>query len=68
MPAGTPDAVIDRIAQETTAILRQPDVIEKFRQIGFAVTGTGPAALRARLADEVPRWKEVIENGGIKPQ
>lgn len=68
MPAGTPDVVVQRIARETTTILQRPEVIEKFRQIGFVVTGKGPAALRARLAAEIPRWKEVIEKGGIKPQ
>jgi tripartite-type tricarboxylate transporter receptor subunit TctC len=68
MPAGTPDAIVRRIARETTTILQRPEVIEKFRQIGFAVTGKGPEALRARLAAEIPRWKEVIEKGGIKTQ
>ena len=68
MPAGTSDAIVDRIAIETTTILRHPDVIEKFRQVGLVVVGKGPEALRARLADEVPRWKEVIEKGGIKAE
>ncbi len=68
VPAGTPDDIVKRIADETTAILRQREVIEKFRQIGLVVTGNGPEALRARLADEVPRWKEVIEKGGIKTE
>jgi tripartite-type tricarboxylate transporter receptor subunit TctC len=67
-PAGTPDAIVEQIARETTTILQQPDVIEKFRQIGLVVVGKGPEAMRARLADEVPRWKEVIDKGGIKAQ
>jgi tripartite-type tricarboxylate transporter receptor subunit TctC len=66
VPAGTPDAVVQRIARETTAILQRPQVIKKFQKIGLVVTGKGPDALRARLADEVPRWKEVIQKGGIK--
>jgi len=68
MPAGTPDAIVERIARETTKVLQQPDVIEKFRQVGLVVVGKGPDALRARLAEEVPRWKEVIEKSGIKAE
>jgi tripartite-type tricarboxylate transporter receptor subunit TctC len=66
-PAGTPDAIVDRFAKETVAILQRPDATEKFHQVGLVVVGKGPDALRARLAEEVPRWKEVIEKGGIKP-
>ncbi len=65
-PTGTPDAIVDRVALETIAVLRQPEVIERFRQVGLTITGKGPDALRARLAQEVPRWKEVIEKAGIK--
>jgi tripartite-type tricarboxylate transporter receptor subunit TctC len=68
VPAGTPDAIVDRIARETTSVLQQPDVIAKFRQVGLVVTGKGPDALRARLADEVPRWKEVIVKAGLKAE
>ena len=66
MPAGTPDAIVERVAQETISALRQPDVIERFRQVGLVITGKGPDALRARLAEEVPRWKEVVEKAGLK--
>jgi tripartite-type tricarboxylate transporter receptor subunit TctC len=68
MPAGTPDAVVERIALETSAILARPEIVEKFRQVGLFVVGKGPQALRARLAEEVPRWKEVIEKAAIKAE
>lgn len=66
-PAGTPEAIVARIARDTIEILQRPEIIEKFRQVGLVIVGQGPAALRARLAEEVPRWKEVIDKGGIKP-
>ena len=65
---GRPTRSIERIARETTTILQQPDIITRFRQVGLVVVGKGPEALRARLADEVPRWREVIEKGGIKAE
>ena len=68
MPAGTPAAIVERISHETTIVLQQPAVIERFRQVGLIVTGKGPDELRARLAEEVPRWKEVIKQAGIKAE
>jgi tripartite-type tricarboxylate transporter receptor subunit TctC len=66
VPAGTPQEIIDRLAKELNAIVRRPDVRTKLQQAGFGVTGGGPDALRARIAEEIPRWKEVIDKTGIK--
>jgi tripartite-type tricarboxylate transporter receptor subunit TctC len=66
MPAGTPPAIIQKVAFETTTILQNPAVIEKFRQVGLVVTGQGPDALKARLVEEIPQWREVVESAGMK--
>jgi tripartite-type tricarboxylate transporter receptor subunit TctC len=66
VPAGTPPEVIDRLAKELTAIVQRPEIRARLRQAGFGVTGGGPEALRQRIADEIPRWKAVIEKAGIK--
>jgi tripartite-type tricarboxylate transporter receptor subunit TctC len=65
-PAGTPPEAIERIARVMAEILKDPDIQEKFRQIGFGVTGKGPEALRDRIASELPKWKEVITKAGLK--
>jgi tripartite-type tricarboxylate transporter receptor subunit TctC len=67
-PAGTPPAIVERLAKEFIAIARRPDVRERLRKAGFGVTGAGPDALRARIAEELPRWKELIERAGIEPR
>src|SRR5581483_8658539 len=40
-PAGTPPAIVDRLARETVAILRRPEIAERFKQVGLAVVGKG---------------------------
>jgi tripartite-type tricarboxylate transporter receptor subunit TctC len=65
-PAGTPQEIIERLAREAMAILRRPDIRARLRNAGFAATGEGAEVLRARIAEEVPRWKEVIEKTGLK--
>src|SRR5262249_3421275 len=52
-PAGAPKEIVDRLAKETAEILQRPDVREKLRSSGFNPVGTGPAALQARVAEEV---------------
>ncbi len=64
--AGTPQPIVERLANEAEGILRRPAVRERFLQTGTPVTGGGPAALRARVEREVPMWREVIRQAGIR--
>jgi tripartite-type tricarboxylate transporter receptor subunit TctC len=65
-PAGTPKPIIDRLAKELAAVLARPDVREKFQNIGLPVVAEGPDAFRARIAREVPMYKDAIDKAGLK--
>jgi len=65
-PAGTAQEIVDRLAKETNAILKQSEFRDRLRQMGFAVIAGGPDILRERISREVPMWKDVIEKGDIK--
>jgi tripartite-type tricarboxylate transporter receptor subunit TctC len=65
-PAGTPPAIVERLAKETRAVLQKPDVREKMLKASFAVKYEGPDELRARMTREVPMWKELVERAGIR--
>ena len=65
VPAGTPADAVDRLAKVLVAIAQRPDVREKLRNAGFAATGRGPQAFAKRIADDVPKWKEVIQKARI---
>jgi tripartite-type tricarboxylate transporter receptor subunit TctC len=65
-PGGTPQPVVDRIAKELGAILARPDVKEKFAKAGLPVTAEPPDAFKARIAREVPMYKEVIDKANLK--
>ncbi len=64
--AGTPQPIVDRLAKELTAILARPDIKEKYDKIGLPVVAEGPAGFRARVAREVPMYKEVIDKAGLR--
>ena len=65
VPAGTPADAVDRLAKVLVAIAQRPDVRQKLRNAGFAATGRGPQAFAKRIAEDVPKWKEVIEKARI---
>jgi tripartite-type tricarboxylate transporter receptor subunit TctC len=65
-PAGTPTPIVERLAKETHAILQKPDVRDKMLKASFTVKYEGPEELRARIAREVPMWKELVERAGIR--
>ena len=65
-PAGTPKPVIDRLAKEIDAILARPDTREKFAKSGLPVVAEGPDVFRARIAKEVPMYRDIIDKAGLK--
>jgi tripartite-type tricarboxylate transporter receptor subunit TctC len=65
-PAGTPQPIVDRLAKEVLAIMRKPEIREKMMKASFEVHPEGPRELAARIAREVPMWREVVDKAGIK--
>jgi tripartite-type tricarboxylate transporter receptor subunit TctC len=64
-PGGTPPEIIDKVSRETIAILNRPDVRDRMQNAGFAVLARGPEALKARIAKEVPVYKDIVAKAGI---
>ncbi|CAM3204550.1 Bug family tripartite tricarboxylate transporter substrate binding protein [Cupriavidus taiwanensis] len=67
-PAGTPQAVIDRLYRELVAIIGSADVRDKMRAQYFVPAGTAPASLRQTMASEKTRWDKVIRAAGVQPE
>lgn len=65
-PAGVPAPVMAKLTAAVTEALKRPDVQERFRKGGMPANPTpGPEELRARIAREVPLWRDVIHQAGI---
>ena len=52
-PAGTPDAVIDRLAAATTRSVRSPELVERFRHDGIDPGRDGRDAFGVRISREI---------------
>ena len=67
-PANTPRAIIDRLNREINAALALPDVQKKFRELGIDPRGGSPEELRAILANEIEKWKNLVSSMNIERQ
>jgi tripartite-type tricarboxylate transporter receptor subunit TctC len=68
-PKGLPKDVTDKIVAALQAALTDPKVIERFAANGTEPVPADlatPAALKAHLSAEVPRWGAVIKAAGAK--
>ena len=65
-PRGLPQAVKDRLQPALVAAIKHPDTVKRFNELGFEVVGGTPAEFSRFLNEELARWKQVVESGGIK--
>ncbi len=63
-PAGTPRAVIRRINGAVLDALREPDVKQRFDQLGLILSGTSPEQLTQIMRETSARWAPVIKASG----
>ena len=63
---GTPAAVMQKIATETAAIVKEPEVIKLLANVGVEPIGGDAAAFRKLLDGEIERVGKVVKAAGIK--
>lgn len=59
-PAGTPQAIIDRLAEAVRSVQKNDELKDRLRQQGIELVATGPAELRKDAADDLVRWGRLI--------
>jgi tripartite-type tricarboxylate transporter receptor subunit TctC len=67
-PAGTPRAIIDRLAAASAKAAHAPDIIEKLQRDGIDPVGGTPADLASLIARELAQWHELARVANIKLQ
>jgi tripartite-type tricarboxylate transporter receptor subunit TctC len=65
-PKGTPKEIVDRMYQEISKILQQPDIRKIWEDQGATPGGKPPAELAALTRAEVQRWGKVVRDANIK--
>jgi tripartite-type tricarboxylate transporter receptor subunit TctC len=65
-PAGTPRAVIDKLAREVATIYADPAVADRLEKAGITPVTSTPAEFDAYFRSEAERWTKVFRESGIK--
>jgi tripartite-type tricarboxylate transporter receptor subunit TctC len=65
-PAGTPQAIIDKLQQEISAIQDSPEVACQFAAEGAMRMSS--AGFGAYMVAEMATWERVVREGGIKAE
>jgi tripartite-type tricarboxylate transporter receptor subunit TctC len=67
-PAGTPQAIIDKLVAASAKAARDPAVVERLTRDGVDLVGGTPAEFSALITRELGQWRELAKAGDIKLQ
>jgi len=65
-PAGTPPEIVRKIADDLRTALNEPVARKKIEDAGFTLILSTPSEIATRIKDDIPKWRKVITDAGIK--
>jgi len=67
-PAGTPNAIVQRLSQEMVKALQRPEAKERLFKAGIEAVGSTPEQFAVTLKSEMAKWGKVIKDAGIRSE
>ncbi|MBN9427293.1 MAG: tripartite tricarboxylate transporter substrate binding protein [Burkholderiales bacterium] len=67
-PAGTPQPVIDKLAQAIRSSLQKPATVDRLRQLGAVVVASSPTEYRDWLKGDAERWAQLVKAANVKAE
>jgi tripartite-type tricarboxylate transporter receptor subunit TctC len=67
-PAGTPAAIIGKVADAVRAATGRGEFVRRLNQIGVDPVADGPQAFAATIEADIPRWAEAVRASGARLQ
>jgi len=64
-PAGTPQPIVDKLALEIQAVMKDPAIVEAFTKVDTIPVGSTPREFRAFIDAETERWGNVVRKLGL---
>ena len=66
LPAGTPRAIVDKLSADVNRIVARSDVSATLANSGIEPAGTSPEEFAEVLRVDTPKWKQMIQEAGIR--
>ncbi len=67
-PAGTPQAVVDKLYGAISSLLATPEMKQRFASISTELDSVSPQDLGKRMERDLVQWSELIRAAGIQPE
>ena len=65
-PAGTPQDVVKKVHDDSVAIIRRPDFLERLDKDGIDPVGNTPEQFAAEIKTDLARWAKIVKAAGAK--
>ena len=65
-PAGTPPAIVNRLSAELAKSSKSADVAKKLADDATEPVGSTPEQFQQLIASELPRWRKVVKDLGLR--
>ena len=65
-PAGTPREVVKKVHDDSVAIIRRPDFLERLDRDGIDPVGNTPEEFAAEIKRDLARWATIVKAAGAK--
>jgi hypothetical protein len=65
-PAGAPVAIVNLLSAELAKAVRAADITRVLAEDGAEPVGSTPAEFRQLIAEEVPRWRQIVRQIGMR--
>jgi tripartite-type tricarboxylate transporter receptor subunit TctC len=65
-PAGTPRDVLARLNREVVRALAEPDVKQRFADLGMSSEDSTPDGVETYIRSEIAKWTRVIKDADIR--
>jgi tripartite-type tricarboxylate transporter receptor subunit TctC len=66
VPAATPRPVVDKLNRDIVTLLKEPDVVKRFRDQGVEVVASTPEQFSKLVQSEVVKWTQLIQDANIR--
>jgi tripartite-type tricarboxylate transporter receptor subunit TctC len=68
LPAATPRPIVQRLHDETRAVLAEPEVAQRLTSRGLVLGNHTPEQFTQVVRDDLERYRRIIAGAGIQPQ
>jgi tripartite-type tricarboxylate transporter receptor subunit TctC len=68
VPAGTPKAIVTKIAADIKRMMAHPETSKRVQELGFDIVASTPEEFTAQVKSEIEKWGRVIKASGLKAE